>query len=447
MKRKFRMVAAIGAFALLSSASICASAQNSVAVQKVDILGMDGNIARTYTAVDNITLTPSELMQVTIQLSDEAKAAVKEGEVTFLSYVDGEENALSNDNIQYIDQKTSDDSGSVVIRFRPRTTIGQGEFAARIGGVNVAEAGSFSYTVAEADKTMSLTGSAAITEGSTEAAAFTLDPVPTSDVTVTIDKGKAGSEKVLAATEYSCTPEGTLSILNAGSYAVGEHTVTVSAEGYTDASAKFEVLKKTVDVTDEEKAELEKKLTEITATPVEGNAKSVTLPGVVTAGEKEFAVSYTLKDNANNNVTLDGTTLTLASDVFAAKVVVTAKVGDSITGDNRIYIVPADTKIAFGNIGLFADANGGDAFADDDSFKAVLDNSDNANEFLAEKAIALSLALRKATGDTAGSDLPVFDVLDYDRNGTITLAEYRVFKLMLAGQEGFKPSDIAAQRQ
>lgn len=437
-----KAVAAICVLTVLSGVGVCAAADNKTSVEKIEILDTTGaNILNTYTDTNaNITLDPSNLMQVTIKLSDAADNAVNGGQVTFLSSKDVQ--ALDNTNIQYIDQKTSSaENGTVTVRFRPRATVGQGAFVARAGGENVTELASFTYTVQEAAKAMTLNGvNASVVKDSGVAATFTLvaNPLPAADkITVTVD-GTATTDYTYDATT------GAFAITNASAYPVGDnHNVTVSANGYTDASATLAVTEPEITIDPDDEKLVGDALDTITATPSPENNKSVTLPATVPGKEKNYPVTYTLAE-ANENVTLTGNTLTLRGNVFAARATVTAKVGTK-TAQKTVYIVPAG-KVSFGNIGLFANSAGEDAFTNNFDFGAVI-AKDNTAEFERERAVALSLALNKVEKAQLNGQLPTFETLDYDGNGVITLAEYRVFKLMIAGATGFKPEDIAEARK
>ena len=439
VKRKLKKaVAAICALTVLSGVGVCAAADNKTSVKKIEILDTTGaNILNTYTDTNaNITLDPSNLMQVTIKLSDAADNAVNGGQVTFLSSKDVQ--ALDNTNIQYIDQKTSSaENGTVTVRFRPRATVGQGAFVARAGGENVTELASFTYTVQEAAKAMTLNGvNASVVKDSGVAATFTLvaNPLPAADkITVTVDDTKTTDYTYDATT-------GAFAITNASAYPVGDnHNVTISADGYIAASAAFAVTEPEVVIQPGDEKLVEDALDTITATP-SAEGTSVTLPATVT--EKNYPVTYALASE-NNNVSLTGNTLTLTGSAFAARATVTAKVG-TMEMQKTVYIVPTGKTVSFGNIGLFTNGEGEDAFTNDPDFEAVL-GGDNAEELKRERAVALSLALNKVEKDNLNGRLPTFETLDYDENGTITLAEYRVFKLMTAGT--YKPSAIAEARK
>lgn len=437
------MVAAVGACAVMCTAAT-GFAANTVSIESVSILDSESSVVNTYTDdLSNISLDPSQLLEVTVKLSiDTEETAIGDEEVTFLSHLalgdTGE--ALGNSNIQYIDQKAVDGEGKAVVRFRPRMTIGEngaGSFVAMTGGTGVEQVGSFNYTVASAKKAMTLTntgtGSVQDTDDTTDLQ-FTVvaDPLPES-LTVKIDNDTVEAVFVKET--------GVLTISNANiNKAVGTHTVTVSAEGYLDASANYVVTHVDSPITDKDAAQAA--LDNMVIPEMDEN-KTVTMPATVPVAEDNFTVHYEAEGTLNG-VTLSGNKLTLDDGVFAAKATVNAYLGEKAQGISRqitVYLVPSDTTVSYGNIGLYQNGSGADAFANDADFSAAL--SSHANDLLADRVTALNITLGR--GET--TDVPQFtQTLDYDQDGKIVLAEYRIFKLMLEGDENYTPTKIKAAR-
>ena len=124
---------------------------------------------------------------------------------------------------------------------------------------------------------------------------------------------------------------------------------------------------------------------------------------------------------------------------------VTAYVGDksqNIATTKDVYLVPSTTTVSYGNINLLANASGEDAFASDTDYKTAIDA--NSAAILAGRAKALNIALGR--GDKE-KDVPQFtETLDYDKDGKMVLAEYRIFKLLMEGDPIYTPSELKNAR-
>lgn len=439
MNKKFkRLVAVVGALSMLSSVS-AAFAANTVKVTMVEVLpegNESGKIAYENPATDKIKVNPSDLVRVTIDLKDAASEASVDGEVTFLSHLEGA-GVLSNENIQYIDQQTAR-NGSVTVTFRPRPSLNVGDFIAMAGGEDVTEVSPFNYTVGQAPVQLTLQkGTFSVVEGSESDVTFTLEPKLAANVIESVKVGTTVQSAAAVNYEYDSNT-GILTILKAGfDREPGTYTVTVSATGYTNAESNFEVTAKPSDPIPEGKEE-EAKTALDAAIPSNSNGESsVTLEEKIMVDGKEYNVSYDVKFDTNK-VTKDGNVYTLNVPYFAAKLNVIATAG-GVAKNKAVYIVPASTAVNFGNLGLFSKADGSDAFDDDATVKSIIEDSNNQEEIAEELVIALNLALGR--GDKT-KDIPALSTLDYNGDTNITLAEYHIFKMLIKNQSGFKPSDI-----
>lgn len=438
MNKKFkRLVAVAGALTMLSSVN-AAFASNTATVTQVEVLpngSEDGKTAYNNPATDNIEVTPSDLVRVTIDLKD-AESNPANGEVTFLSHLK-EAGVLSNENIQYIDQQTAKD-GTVTVTFRPRpgNAFSSGDFIAMAGGEDVAKVDSFNYTVGQTLKTFILKDGTSVEEGTENAVTFTLDPAPE------VISGVKIGNNALEPDAYTYL-NGVLTILNAGGGRTpGQYTVTVSAGGYEDAEGHFDVTAKpTVTIPEGQEEEVINQL----AAPVAGtddDGRGITLKSSVTLDGTPYNVSYSINaDTDKVDVTDNNKKITLKPEIFAAKVIVTAKVGN-VEKQSTIAIVPSTTKVAFGNLELLSTENGADAFADDNVYKTVIE----ANKTTIDAGLVTALNLALGRVSTTDMEQYMKDALDYDGDGKITLAEYRVFKLLTDGAEGFTPSAIKTNR-
>lgn len=98
----------------------------------------------TAADINNIVISSAHMLKVNVTLQNA-------GEVTLMSYKKGAE-TYDNNSIQYVSQETAGNSAS--IQFRPRTSLGAGEYVIKIGGSGVSTPVSFNYVV---QRTLSVT--------------------------------------------------------------------------------------------------------------------------------------------------------------------------------------------------------------------------------------------------------------------------------------------------
>lgn len=430
------------ALAAAMSCSMISAFANTVSIESIKVLN---NASDAGTAADksSVSLTPEQLLQVTVKLSPESGATLSAGDITFLSYKpaeDGAEQVLDNTTIQYVDQQTTtidNNAGTATITFRPRTGLGKGTFTAKAGGTDVTTAESFNYTVAEASKTMTMTADTqTITAGGS--VVITLkdsDGAPVDGAAVT-----ATAENVTAASGTTDSKgQCTLTFTTAGTY-----TISAVKDNYTLGSTiTVQVNSASTSVPTEDvdsaKAGLENAIKNI---PTNGKLSSITLPSnkVITDNNQNgYEIKYEISSNAA--VQLTGNELKLADNYFGAKVQLTAKLGDNVADTKTVYLFKdgvTEDDISFGNIDMIADSEGNDAFDDDASFAAIDSNYD----YTAAAAEILNLALGR--GNIANVPKGAVDI---NLDGTVTLAEYRMFKLLIDSSEAYYvPSNFAAAR-
>lgn len=430
------------ALAAAMSCSMISAFANTVSIESIKVLN---NASDAGTAADksSVSLTPEQLLQVTVKLSPESGATLSAGDITFLSYKpaeDGAEQVLDNTTIQYVDQQTTtidNNAGTATITFRPRTGLGKGTFTAKAGGTDVTTAESFNYTVAEASKTMTMTADTqTITAGGS--VVITLkdsDGAPVDGAAVT-----ATAENVTAASGTTDSKgQCTLTFTTAGTY-----TISAVKDNYTLGSTiTVQVNSASTSVPTEDvdsaKAGLENAIKNI---PTNGKLSSITLPSnkVITDNNQNgYEIKYEISSNAA--VQLTGNELKLADNYFGAKVQLTAKLGDNVADTKTVYLFKdgvTEDDISFGNIDMIADSEGNDAFDDDASFAAIDSNYD----YTAAAAEILNLALGR--GNIANVPKGAVDI---NLDGTVTLAEYRMFKLLIDSSETYYvPSKFAAAR-
>ena len=429
------------ALAAAMSCSMISAFANTVSIESIKVLN---NASDAGTAADksSVSLTPEQLLQVTVKLSPESSATLSAGDITFLSYKpaeDGAEQVLDNTTIQYVDQQTTtidNNAGTATITFRPRTGLGKGTFTAKAGGTDVTTAESFNYTVAEASKTMTMTadtqtitagGSVVITLKDSDGA-----PVDGAAVTATAENVTAVSGTT--DSKGQCT----LTFTTAGTY-----TISAVKDNYTLGSTiTVQVNSASTSVPTEDvdsaKAGLENAIKNI---PTNGKLSSITLPSnkVITDNNQNgYEIKYEISSNAA--VQLTGNELKLADNYFGAKVQLTAKLGDNVADTKTVYLFKdgvTEDNISFGNIDMIAAADGSDAFDDDTSFEAI-----GSHDYTAAAAEILNLALGR--GNIANVPKGAVDI---NLDGTVTLAEYRMFKLLIDSSEVYYvPSNFAAAR-
>ena len=428
----------IAGAAALAMAMACSpiggfAAENSVSITKVEILndGTETAVAKTVenptAATEGITLTTAQLMRVTAVLkSGEANTA---GEISFLSNI-SDSQTLDNNTIQYVDQQTytADENEVVTITFRPRTTItnnGIGTFVAKAGGTDVATAATFNYSVEAPKSNMTFTATTPTSIKPNQTVSFTLKDGETNVEGATVSAAVAGGTPINAVYADGVY---TITFAEAGTY-----TVTATKEGYnTPTTITVSVFENTT-VPEEEKEAVTNSLKEGLNGVTQGAAES-TLPDKAGA----YNISYTI-DATEGKVNKTDNKLSLAAGVFAAKVTVTAKVGEDIEEQKVIYLVRDNTKnISFGNLALISTTAGEDAFASTEKLTAASVDDVAKN---AIKVEALNYALDRAVPISA-----IKSAIDYDMNDDVTLSEYRMLKMLFAGDENFTADKLTAQR-
>lgn len=429
-----------------------AASGNAVTITMVEILNNGEAVANTFnnptSATTDISLTTEQLMRVTAVLKNGTSetAVPTAGEISFLSNVNGENIELNNNTIQYVDQQTFNGgtTETVQITFRPRTTIGSGEqkngtgsFIAKAGGTNVATAASFTYSVTEAKRIMTVTSSAtgAINKGGSVTFTVQEGNTPLQDVTITATCG----ETVLTQTTGA---DGTAAIKFD---ATGTYTIKATKSGYNDAATANIVVRE--EMTTERQEAIKEALNEGLKNPeptesTDGAAKEITLPESAKVGSdtENTNISYTMQASSAS-VTIANNKITVPKTVFAAKIVIEADIeGEKV--QKTVYVKNTDDNIAFGNLELIASNGTEDAFADDTKLSAAKADTATSAKIEASRVEALNYALGRTTPEEA-----IKSAIDYDLSGEITLSEYRMFKLLLNGDSRFTAEALKNARQ
>ena len=435
----------IAGAAALAMAMACSpiggfAAENSVSITKVEILndGTETAVAKTVekptAATEGITLTTAQLMRVTAVLkSGEANTA---GEISFLSNINGSE-TLDNSTIQYVDQQTytADENDVVTITFRPRTTIGQSgieTFVAKAGGTDVATAATFNYTVEAPKSNMTFTATTSTSIKPGQSVSFSL---------------KDGAENVIGATiqakngdtVYNAMYDESTGLYTITFAAAGAYTVTATKDGYkTQTTITVNVVENTT-VPEEDKPVVEGSLSDALNDIAQGGV-SAALPGKAAGTGANYDIAYTVSAPVGKATYNEAAkTITLNDGVFAAKVTVTANIGETIREQKVIYLVRDKTNnISFGNLALISTDAGADAFASNTAFNSVTVDDATKTEI---KVDALNYALDRAVPISA-----IKSAIDYDMNDDVTLSEYRMLKLLFEDNENFTADKLTAQR-
>lgn len=441
MKNCGKKLLSLALAAAMSGCMVSAFA-NTVSFEEVKVLGNDGvTVKATYTADQiasgSVKIAPGEYMEVTAKLSPGENASLTGGDITFLSHNSGA-NELGNNNIQYVDQQTAtidSNSGAATIKFSPRTSLAMstGQFVAKAGGTDVTAAAEFSYTVEAEKKTMTMEGvpTAPITVGGSVTIALKEGENAVTGATVkATDKNNAGNVVTATANNNGTY---TMTFNTAGTY-----TITASKADYFDiSSSEFIVSAKSVDT------EKVTKSVEEALKDVSGGGQAASLPTNAAVDGENKDIAYRVEGGKATIETAEsGTkTLKLNDNAFAAKVDLVATV-DGVDVHKTVYL-KADTtsQIAFGNLALISNAEGADAFADDNSFTEALENQENLTAINLSKTDALYYAL---TGSRPEEFIKT--AIDYDDNGKVALAEYRMLKLMLSKDSAYTPSKLSAER-
>ena len=442
MKKRGKKLLA-GAAALAMSCSMVTGWANGVEIVDVKVLNSASDEGTSFTKNSETgkfegSLTADQMLKVTVKLTDDS-AAIAAGDVTFLSNIANAE-TLNNNSIQYVDQQTvSTEKGEATITFRPRTTIGdvgKGAFIAKAGGTDVANTAEFTYTVEAPKVDMTVDQlSKTITEGSN--AVFTITP----DSSVAISTVTVKDNNVALADESVTYNAGTLTI---SGLAVGSHSLVISAAGYNDKAVTVVVNSANVPVDPNDKPGVTTDVKDKLGAMKPADDGSVTVPTSEKTEDGRYNINYTVttSDDTKINKGADGK-ITLANNVFAAKITVTASVGtdDPVTAKKDIYLVAdGTTQIAFGNLGLISDSTGADAFTTQGNVTSL-----GADVKADLKANVLNYALDRRD-HAADLGNVVKSAVDYDLNGDVTLSEYRMLKLMLEGTEGFTANDMVRER-
>ena len=438
-----KLIAGAAALAMACSMVGGFAAENTVSITKVEILndGAEATAAKTFdnptATTEGIKLTTAQLMRVTAVLkSGEANTA---GEISFLSNI-SDSQALDNSTIQYVDQQTytAGENEVVTITFRPRTTIkdnGIGTFVAKAGGTDVATAATFNYTVEAPKSNMTFTATTPADIKPGQSVSFEVkntDGTAISGATLSATTGAEGFTPLTATTGDN----GTASITFA---AAGTYSVTATKEGYNTPTAITVNVVKNTTVPDEDKSNVEGNLSNALNGITQGGT-SAALPGQAAGTGANYDIAYTVSAPEGKATYNEADkTITLNDGVFAAKVTVTANIGETISEQKVIYLVrDTSTNISFGNLALISTTAGEDAFASTTALSGANVASTVINEI---KVDALNFALDRATPDSA-----IQSAIDYDMNNDVTLSEYRMLKLLFEGNENFTADKLTAQR-
>lgn len=242
MRKEFKKVLSGAVICAMLSSSMSAFAASSVSVTKVEV--MEGSETKqTITDMSQaISLTPAQMLKVTVSVTGATADSVF---ATFLS-TKSDAATLSNDNVQYVGQTTVNDS-TATFTFRPRTTLGTGDFTAKVGATEATTAATFNYSVAEAIKTMSMTAvKNSLPANSTDDATFKITGFEGTAYTsfkVYLD----GSETELANDKYSIAMSGSdlVLTLNNSNFTGKTNGTNVSVklthDGYTDATGTVSI--------------------------------------------------------------------------------------------------------------------------------------------------------------------------------------------------------------
>lgn len=438
MRKCKRLLACAAAFAM--SCTMVTGWANTATIESVEIV-----IGETRTPVaENGKIAPSDYVEVTVKVMNEADpaVAVAAAQATFLSYLKevdtvGSEKVLDNTTIQYVDQGTTGEDGKVVFGFRPRFTTG--DYIAKAGGDDVAAPDSFIYSVEKPKTQLTLEAKdATVTVGEVaDVATFTMGGIDGATIVVKVD-GTA-----LAEGQYSISGT-TLTINNSVFTEAKEYSVIITAEGdfIESAVAKVVASAKQVVVPDEDVPEVEDKV-EALAPVVSGGTATLT-PSITTNGGVEVPVTYAPATEDADKVTITDGKVELKDGLFAAKVTINATVeGTEIGSQKTIYLIPDNAVISFGNLALIADADGNCAFADDTEFEIARKANETAITETKVEAINYAIGRR---GEDAEKHPHFEETLDFKRDGGVSLAEYRILKLMLDGDADYAPSKVNTHR-
>ncbi len=431
--------------AMLCTIAVTGFATTDVAITQVQVLSNDGTaFGDPVTNFENpITISDDKLLQVTI-------TAPANKDVSFISYeISATAETLGDDTIQYIEQDSLAEDGNLIFTFRPRQIEGT-NFIAKVGAKDI-EPISFTYNVVASAPALSINAVDPNAESGRvdDTVKFTIASsdsiLPTAEaLNVYIDYADEQSVALAkdgSAYTYNSTT-GEIEILNSAVGSVGNHTVTVSAEGYNmpAIAANYEVtafVESPIEGEEEEKAAQDAVNNIVhTVEKLDGYQKINMADTVITIDEeagKTVTVKHTFNYD-NNDVALtvqDGKLVydESAREKFASKVTITSAVvgDDDVSKTETVYFIPDDVQISFGNLTAIAKSDDpmADAFASDEGIAAISTG---------DKSDALTIALNVTMGRGTFNDVArATDTIDYVKDGKFVLAEYRIIKLLMDG--------------
>lgn len=441
---------ALAAALTLSCSMMMGYAANTAAITKVTITNtpVSGEPTTTEVTLSDAKdpngklahVTEADLINVTIKIADAGSAAaVQNAEATFFSFLNQQGIALDNSTIQFVDQKTTGEDGTVTVSFRPRPSMAEGVYVAKAGGTDVAAPDAVYFTTAAALVQPSLAEAAEITlNESGSDAVFTISSYTEAWKTA-ISAVKLGAGDVsnpLSSEQYTIAPGGegtaTLTIPNNVFKAAGLHTVTIEATDYQPVTANVTV-KEPAPVVD---AELQEALN---ALEVPANiSQTTTLPAQVTTSTKTYDLVWSY-EGGSADLTGSGNTVTY-NGTGMASLKATASVANSAY--SKTFTIYAYTAVpSFGNVTAITNEGGEDVFASTALLAAAKEVPELQTKLNEAVAVALNVVLgRQDAASIAGGA----DTLDFDKDGTVELSEYRIFKLMVDGAEGFDVDTVKA---
>lgn len=377
-------------------------------------------------------VSEADLITVTIKLTAGADP-VKAAEATFFSFLNGTGVTLDNTTIQFVDQKTTGDDGTVAVTFRPRAGLAKAVYAAKAGGTDVASPTGFYYTTAAALVQPTMADSENIKIG--EDAVFNISNYNEAWKNA-LTAVKVGTNQQAANPieneKYTIAANGetaTLTIDKSVFTNTGIYTVVIEAGAYGNVSASVTVEALPPIVDDQLQAALNN-------LDVPSNiSASVYLPANVTTDTKTYDVVWTYEGGLADYLTGSDNAVTFntGSGKFSIALKATASVANSAYSKTfTIYAVEGTPS--FGNVIGISDADGADVFASTSSLTKAKENPELKAQIDVAVATALNVALGRQTAETLAGGAAT---LDFDGSGTIELSEYRIFKLMVDGADGF----------
>lgn len=436
------------ALAVAMSCSMITGWANTATISQVKVTGTDGYTQTFTDSFENIKIDPSHLVEVTVDIKNDDTTPATEVEATFLSYKDpgAETLVLSDSNIMYVDQATTDkETGKAVFKFRPRTgtTVDAwvGDFIAKAGGTAVTDVDDVAYNVGALAKILGLEAVTAEVFAGGDNIVLNVSctqnsvgvNVPSFVVTKTSTVDGASAEEI-ATDSYNYNAENKTLTINNNAFEVGTYNIAISATGYTaSANVLVTVKEEEQEVQPDEIPEGKEEETEVALNNATVNVTDnvATLPTEITVGEEKLTVvSEVINKDTLSDVTISGNTVTYNKETatkFAEKVTIVTTVG---TGENaktktqNIYFVKDDSvPVSFGNVSAIATTAGNDAFASQSNLKEV-----NEADLNTARADALNIALGK--GDKT-QVLNWKQSLDFNNNDEIAISEYFIMKRMI----------------